>query len=375
MNINREYKNLSRNIHAPEQLKAKVLESVARNEPEKKTAAGRYSRGWSFVQKAAAAAVLAVVLPVTAFAAVKGLGLLEYLENRGMRDIEAVGELRNDTTEMTVSAFEATVDEQGIVTVRNHYAEYTVLEAVADSETIYLSAKVEPLDDSYFLVPEGIFNASVGCLGIEGLDAVADQPIEEYIESIGKTQVTASVGYWIEESHLDGAEDFRYGEDGTLYIFYSAYNLSGSKDITLKCAGLAVTEGMNLADRVEFEVQLTDKSTSTKTAYSVFDPKTVSDTGIQINSLVVEETEMGLYATFTFTAADAKFTNIVFMLVDASGEELAHLPDVLGSGTIDNGDGTFSRTVNYQKPASMEGLQFIIRDFSGDVNYGPYSFE
>ena len=40
------------------------------------------------------------------------------------------------------------------VSYKNQYAEYTVLEAVVDKQSIYVSAKVEPLYDSYFLVPE-----------------------------------------------------------------------------------------------------------------------------------------------------------------------------------------------------------------------------
>ena len=368
----RDYSDLSRQIHAPEDLKAKVLWQAAGTRKRKN---GRYSRGWSFVQKAAAAAVLIVVLPLTAYAAAKGMGLTDYLAERGMKDIQAVEELSNSASELSFPSTETTAGEQGIATFRNHYAEYSILEAVCDSETIYLAARVKPLSEEYFLIPQCILvdEQSVDSLGLEG---VSGGTVSEYADAHGLTLVQSSVGYRIGESHLDGSEDFRYDSDGTLYLYFSAKNLSESKDITLKCAGLAATETMSVADRVEFDVQLTNKSTSVSgMVCTSIDPKAEEETGILLNSIRIEESEMGLYATFSFTSTNAKFSDITFKLVDASGKELPYLPGEVGTGTIDNGDGTFSRTNNYQKPDAMEGLQFIIRDFSNAIDYGPYSFE
>lgn len=374
-----EYTDLCENIRAPKELKAKVLETAIKqgSKHREKVRAGRYSRGWSFVQKAAVAAILFIVLPVTAYAAVKGLGLTDYLAERGMQDIEAVEQLSNTPTESGSSDSETSDDVQGLAFCSTSHAEFTLLEAVCDSETIYLAAKAEPAADSYFLIPqylEGDYSVEY-LLGMEGLD---EGTINEYAASQGKTLMVAGVGYEVDGSILTGGEDYRYDENGNLYYYFSAHNSSGSKDISMKFKGrsYAPEASFEEIERVECETKLIDKSTAiAQLVYTTFDPNVFSDTGIQINSLTFEETEMGMYATFNFTTTEAKFTEIDFRIVDASGKELAYLPLEIGSGTIDNGDGSFSRTTNYQKPASMDGLQFIIRDLNNTVNYGPYTFE
>lgn len=361
----RDYTELSQKIHAPEELKVKVLQSAAESSrSRKKISAGYYSRGWGFVMKAAVAALLAVTIPVAAYAAAKSMGLTDWLAAFGMQDVQAVEELTN-------SGLELSGGKEGS-SYRNSYAEYSILEAVCDSQTIYLAAQVKPIDSSYFLVPQYIMEEdSVLNLRIDGL---TEGTVGEYVASQGMSLVYAGVGYYNGESHLDGGEDFRYGNDGTLYYYYSAQNISGSKDITLKCSGYAYTAEMSVPDRVEFEVTLFDKSSVTDTVYVNIDPAAASETGIQINKLKIAETEIGLYATFTFVKDNANFEDITLKLLDAAGKELKYMPIIAGSGIMDNGDGTCSVTMYYQKPDSMDGLQFAIRDYSNDVNYGPYSF-
>lgn len=354
-----EYTNLSQKIHAPEELKAKVLQSAAESgRSRKKASAGCSSRGWGFVMKAAVAALLAVTIPVAAYAAAKSMGLTDWLTASGMQDVQNVEKLTNSGLEGS--------------SYRNGYAEYSILEAVCDSQTIYLAAQVKPIDSSYFLVPQYIMEEdSVSNLGIDGL---TEGTVGEYAASLGKSLVYAGVGYYNGENHLDGSEDFRYGNDGTLYYYYSAQNISGSRDITLKCSGYAYTTGMSVADRAEFEVTLFDKSSATETLYTNMEPAAASETGIQVNKLKIAETEIGLYAAFTFVKDNANFEDITFALLDAAGQELRYMPGIAGSGMVDNGDGTCSVTMYYQKPDSMDGLQFAIRDSGNDVNYGPYSF-
>lgn len=361
----KEYSDVSAQIHAPEALKHKVLQEARQIRMEQKNK-GQCGRGWSFVHKAAVAAVLAAALPVTAFAVAKGMGLMDHLREQGMQNVEIVQELANSGAELSG-------DEQAN-SYKNKYAEYTIFEAVCDSQSIYLAAKVEPLDDRTLLLPQYIMpEDNAANLGIEG---VSEGTVKDYAESLGKQIAYAGVGYSIGESHLDGSEDFAFGEDGALYYYYSAQNISGEKNITLKCTGTGYDESMEFTsiDRVEFVVRLTDKSSTTDgMVYASMDPKAYEETGIQINSLTFEETEMGLYATFNFSVADARFVDVGFKLVDGAGKELVWLPG-LGSGTIENGDGTFRRTLYYQMPDSVEGMQFLICDFGNAVNYGPYSF-
>lgn len=362
----KDYTDVSSQIHVPQELKHKVLMEARQSRTEQRSME-RYRRGWGFVQKAAVAAILAAALPVTAFAVAKGMGLMDHLRQRGMQDVETVQELANSGAELS--------NDVQANSYENKYAKFTILEAVCDSQSIYLAAKAEPLDNETFLLPQYIMpEDNAANLGIAG---ITEGTVKEYAESLGKKIAYASVGYSIGGSHLDGAEDFRYGENGELYYYYSAQNISGEETITLKCTGTGYDESMEFEsiDRVEFVVRLTDKSsTSDGVVYAAIDPKAYEETGIQINSLSIAETEMGLYATFNFDAADAKFLDIEFKLVDEAGNELSRLPGI-GSGTIENGDGTYSRTCYYQHPDSIDGVKFLIWDFGNEVDYGPYTFE
>lgn len=360
----KDYSEISEQICAPEELKRRVLKEARKTRAEHNKT--QHTRGWSFARRAAVAAILALALPVTAFAAAKGWGLLDYLQERGMQNVEQMEELVNRGEEMS-----ADVQPNSYL---NKYAKYTVLEAACDARTMYLAAKVEPLDDETLLLPQYIMpEDKVVNLKIEG---VTEGTVAEYAEALEKKIAYAGVGYFIGGNHLDSGEDFAYGEDGALYYYHSAQNISGEDSITLKCMGTGYDESMTMEsiDRVEFVVQLKNKSSDSHAeTFTVFDEKAYEDTGIQINTLTLEETEIGLYATVCFTAADAKFVDVDFKLVNGNGTELVRMPGV-GGGTVENGDGSLSRTLYYQAPENTEGLQFVIRDFGSGQEYGPYTF-
>lgn len=233
----REYKELSQQIHAPEELKDKVFEAAAHGTP-KRTA----GRGWSLLSRVAVAAVLAVVLPVTAYAAVDGSGLLDYITRWNSRV---------DADIPIVSLEEPTY--------RNSFAEYTVLEAAWDSEKVYVAAKIQPLDDNNLLVPQFVMEEeSVTVLQIDG---VTEGTVAEYAASLGKKLVYADIAYESTEGHLnDTSYWFKCMADGTLYYYCTAPIAFEGEELTLKCFGLAYTEEMTLAERVEFETQLEKKS-------------------------------------------------------------------------------------------------------------------
>lgn len=380
-----EYTNLSQKIHAPEELKAKVLQSAAESSrSRKKASAGHYSRGWSALQKAAAAAVaavLAVTLPIAGYAAVNGLGLKDYLAQRGMQDVQAVDELTNSgeeiaanqptsATQEPTSATQEQAEDKGLVTYSNQYAKYTILEAALDSETVYLAARITPLDDSYFLVPNCIgWNEPASGLQIEG---TTEGTVEQYAASQGKVPVTVSVGATGEVSN-GSAQDFRYNEDGSMNYYWIGQNPSGEKEITLNCAANGTRGNIEPDNRIEFDLQLKDKSSAKEKIYRSFDPAAFDETGVQVTELTLKQTEIGLYATFTFRTDNAKINGIFFKILDANGEELDTLPLVSGGARVDSG-GISTCRVFYQIPDTLDGLQFAIRDVWESINYGPYSF-
>ena len=383
-----DYTELNEEIHAPKELKDRVLLVAVQNGGKMKKGKGHYSRGWSVLQKAAAVAILVVCLPVTAYAAVKRFGLMDYLSQRGMEELLGAEQLVITPSELYVDATEGTVaetdSEDGAVYYSTKYAKYTILEAICDSQTIYLAAQVKPLGD-YFLIPQYL-SPEDSVANLTGLEYLYDEnpgmTIGEYAASKGKNVAYAGVGYKVnqngEEVPMTGGEEYRYDADGTLYYYFTTQNISGSDEFTLKCTGNGYEQGAGIEEieRVAFDVKIASKSNdAADTVYTSIDPEVKEETGIQVHSLTLAETEMGLYATFRYSITEAKFEDIFFKLVDPNGEDLSSLPGTSGTGSISNGDGTFSCTVNYQKPASLDGLQFMIRDLGNSVNYGPYSFE
>ena len=188
MKTYRDYTELSQKIHAPEQLKARVLQASLQNSRHRERP-GRYSRGWSIAQKAAAAAILlAVCLPVTAYAAVKGLGLKEKLAQWGMQDIQAVEDLSVSASELSGGATEdaipdtaqtsASQEKPGVYSDR--FAKYSFEEAVLDSKTVYIAAKITPVDNNYRLIPDVAFSDDVFTV-----DGVTVGTAEEYAASQG----------------------------------------------------------------------------------------------------------------------------------------------------------------------------------------------
>ena len=299
------------------------------------------------------AACLVLSLGIVAYAT-GFFGLVDYLRNRGL-DAEVVESLTNDVSVDTVS-------------YKNQYAEYTVLEAVVDNQSIYVSAKVEPLD-----VPESVFmDDPVAWLGIPGLENDRT-PVKQYVESLGKTYVQVSLGCTLGDEIITTMKDFSYGEDGTLYLYTGNENPSGNPNITVNCIGAAVTEGMSVADKVEFEVRLENKSTSEIQSFTSFDDAVFADTGITVKSLNIEETEMGLYVSFDFENEGDKIGTdaVSFKIYTADGTELRYLPGT-GGTVSDNGNGSFEATMSFQKPVSIDGLMFGIRDVFNAINYGPY---
>lgn len=372
----REYGDLTREIHAPERLKMEVLEAARASEkPQKAQKPGRYSRGFSFVQKAAVAAVLLLAIPLTAYAATKAMGLKDYLEKRGFKDLQVVDSLTNTFATEGPEAAEpgAKKDDSEVKpqsSVKNDYAEYTVLEAVCDQNMLYLRAQIKPVSDKYFLMPgDWGSNDDVGYLNIEGVSGCS---IGEYAKSQGKTLVSVSVGYWYGEDFLAGSYESQYQPDGTILFYHSAQNIAEGKEFTLRCTGSAVSNDMTINEHTEFEITVTDNSTSQQTELgSEFDPKIKEELGLTMVSLDAEDTEMATY--FNFTWKDGSWEGYNFEVVDAKGNELPHLPDQIGTGILDNGDGTFSEKLFYQKVGSLEGLRFRIKSWEhGGDWFGPY---
>lgn len=381
MKLNNDYARTVEKIHVPQALKEQVL-AAAREQAagEGKSRPGKYRARPRLLPRLTAAAILLVLLPVAAYAALRYTDLKEYLSRSGMEDLQAVEEMNALVQTTAPEGQTRQTEDDGYTWYENAYARCAVTEAVCDSGSIYLAALIQPVSEDFFLIPSGVFlDDAVGNLGLPGVTSM-DQTVAEYAASLGKTPVSVSVGYWWQENYLGGAQDFQCYEDGSVSIFFSAANITGQTQFALDCALVSVTENMdmeeNLAVRKEFQIQIRDQSTIQETTFTQFDPALAEDLGAELEllSVTLEQTEMGVYASFRYREAEGS-EGFNFALLDSAGQELPGLPAGGGYDHRENEDGTFTETKAYQNPDSLEGLTFRVRRFADGEVFGPYTFE
>ena len=345
--------------------------SLMKEEPEMKK-----KKSTRVIRNLLIAAVLVSVLAVTALAAGNGFGLRDYLSELGMKNTEAVEKLSGvpagdpGSESGQPSAGEQDVPANGDegVSFWNRYAKYTVSEAVLDPNALYVSVKISPLDSETILVPDIAFDEDI--VTADG-KTLADLRNGENAAKL----VYAGVRLDNSDGSVEGlGYSFKFDKEGNLYYYISGQNTYEGAELSIHCTGLARTEEMSLAERVEFDVTLTNKSTeSIKSEAEIVDPLKVCDeTGIRMGNISCEETELGVYITISYSTAYTQYEYLSMWLVGPDGKELPRLPGV-SFQREEISDGSYCQTLAYQKLESMEGLQLVIKDVWGDTIFGPYS--
>lgn len=345
--------------------------SLTKEEPDMKK-----KKSTRVIRNLLIAAVLVSVLTVTALAAGNGFGLRDYLSELGMKNTEAVEKLSGvpagdpGTESGQPSAGEQDVPANGDegVSFWNRYAKYTVSEAVLDPNALYVSVKISPLDSETILVPDIAFDEDI---------VTADGKTLADLRNGENTAKLVYAGIRLDNS--DGSVEgigysFKIDKEGNLYYYISGQNTYEGAELSIHCTGLARTEEMSLAERVEFDVTLNNKSTeSIKFEAEIVDPLKVCDeTGIRMGKISCEETELGVYITISYSTAYTQYEYLSMWLVGPDGKELPRLPGV-SFQREEISDGSYCQTLAYQKLESMEGLQLVIKDVWGDTSFGPYS--
>lgn len=385
------YSRLSQEIHAPEALKNKVLVQAARQ--SKKQKKGQYLRPMHVMKKVAiAAAVLAVTIPVTAFGVARSMGLVDHQRqsNQDPKIVEAMESLM-----VTTPAAEEGQTQQYLASAKDDMAEYRVLEAVCDSNSLYIHTQVVPLRDDVMFIDQWVTpDGPVGDMSIPG---VTEGTAEEYAASLGKKLCYASLTPQFGDTVINGwgvmAES---APDGSLHLYGSGTNPSGQRDFTISFSGFTYApdnmEIVPVEERTSFTAKLQDKSTSEETVYKRFqayDPKSPDlekELGIVIDSLTMKKTELGMYATFTYHLTDEVLAGLEEEVRKAQAENPAYLASEVknqhlvgftmldengayfqttgadgGShGIVDNGDGTYSYTDSIPMVDSVDNLKFEV---------------
>ena len=344
--------------------------SLMKEEPEMKK-----KKSTRVIRNLLIAAVLVSVLAVTALAAGNSFGLKDFLSELGMKDTEAVEKLSvvpegHGTESGQPSGGEQDAPENGEegVSFWNRFAKYTVLEAVLDQNSLYMSVKISPLDSETILVPDIAFDEDI--VTADG-KTLADLRNGENAAKL----VYAGVRLDNSDGSVEGlGYSFKFDKEGNLYYYISGQNTYEGAELSIHCTGLARTEEMSLAERVEFDVTLTNKSTeSIKFEAEIVDPLKVCDeTGIRMGNISCEETELGVYITISYSTAYTQYEYLSMWLVGPDGEELPRLPGA-SFQREEISDGSYCQTLAYQKIESMEGVQLVIKDVWGDTCFGPYS--
>ena len=345
--------------------------SLMKEEPEMKK-----KKSTRVIRNLLIAAVLVSVLAVTALAAGNGFGLRDYLSELGMKNTEAVEKLSGVPAGVPgTESGQPTAGEQDVpangdegVSFWNRYAKYTVSEAVLDLNALYVSVKISPLDSETILVPDIAFDEDI--VTADG-KTLADLRNGENAAKL----VYAGVRLDNSDGSVEGlGYSFKFDKEGNLYYYISGQNTYEGAELSIHCTGLARTEEMSLAERVEFDVTLTNKSTeSIKFEAEIVDPlKVCEETGIRMGKISCEETELGAYITISYSTAYTQYEYLSMWLVGPDGKELPRLPGV-SFQREEISDGSYCQTLAYQKLESMEGLQLVIKDVWGDTIFGPYS--
>ena len=317
-----------------------------------------------------AAAVL-VLIPVVAFAATKGFGLLDYLGEKGVKDPDGLEGLTPGPQGMFSDSDSAGEIADNGVWFTAGKAKFTVLESLHDKETVYLLARVVPASDDVFLIPQYLGRAD-STKQLEGLDEIPEGTVEQYAGYLGKGLGVGLVGYSANGSHLDGTEDYIYGPDGSLYYYYTAA-LPSDGNVTIECRGIFYQDLEEATDKetVEFSIVLREASESEITAYGTFDEAIKEETGLEMRTVTLEQTDLGYYATFEFLTDDPG--DLTVLLTDRDGNTLPSIPGNTGSGLTELGDGAYSITVTCLTPEKGTKLHFTVYDIAEGIKYGPYS--
>ncbi len=345
--------------------------SLTKEEPEMKK-----KKSTRVIRNLLIAAVLASLLAVTAMAVGNSFGLRDYLSELGLKDTEAVEKLSVVPTEAPGTAFGQTSDgeqdapdngDEG-VSFWNQFAKYTVSEAVLDRNSLYVSVKISPLDSDTILVPDIAFDEDVVTADGKTLTDLRNG------EDAAKL-IYAGVRLDNSDGSVEGlGYTFKFDDEGNLYYYVSGQNTYEGTEPSIHCTGLARTEDMPLAERVEFDVTLSNKSIeSIKYEAEITDPgKVYEEIGIRMGKIGCEETELGVYISISYSAADSQYEYLSAWLVGPDGKELPRLPGVSFQAE-QLSDGSYNQTLAYQKLESTEGVQLVIKDVWGDKCFGPYS--
>ena len=258
------------------------------------------------------AAILVSMLAVTAYAA-RRFGLKEWLSELGMTNMEEL-----DAISVTIQPQEETLTYDWAT----NDAAFVVQEAILDDNSLYVAARIVPMDENCILVPDIAFDED-----IVTSDGLTLTELRETKASI----VYAGIRCENSDGSVDGlGYSFKIGDNGDFYYYISGQNTYRKDSFELPWRGLSHTGTIESKECVDFSVMLHNKSNTTEKIICIPEERVFSETEVQVNSISFSETELCIYVTFNYTLPEEKYEFLSLRLIGTDGKELSSLPGFSG---------------------------------------------
>ena len=391
-----------------------------------KTHPGKYAKKSKMGRKILVAAIVAA-LALAGCAAVVHYrhSLIQDLKDNTLQNPEGYEALLVTAPQTEVSEAANTNTEPELVplaSAKDDVAEYQVLEAILDSESLYFHERIVPLQDDVIFIDQQVMPDDP----VEMLEnpELTGCTIQEYADSQGKKLVYARLGEIFDANIINGwGMHAKTDTDGSLHIYGSGNNPSSTREMHISFEGFTYEpkDSGPFLNRTSFDLTLRDESTSQETVYRTFrawdpeSPDIEKDLGFIVDSLTMKKTELGIYATFRYhptpelqkkidgaiaeaqkvkyekgetnadglpmeVACSADFIRsqylISFSMLDEQGEYFKTTgPSGGRNGIVDNGDGSYSYTYSIPMVENMGNLKFRVLTGDGDMEkVGTYAF-
>ena len=315
----------------------------------------------SYIKVAAITLVCILSLGTTAYAAAKYFGLVDFFGKKGLVEYETTEKLTQEK-----------MAEQGY-SASNEYATYTLKEALVDKELIYMVVEVAPKSDSYLLAMQDCSpEDSVMNLFIDG---VTEGSVQEYADEHGKELVLVGMGLFKDEELISCVHDAKGTTDGKLYYCITATNGFGVSELDLKFTGsarLSSAQTMEDISRCSMDITLRDYSSQEEKAYMPVMENEWRDSGFDLDTIVVKETELGVYATYVYKVEQLKEDQYIgFILSDTGGNKFDYMPYYINGGEEILDNGYHKVTYAYQKPKNVSDLHLYISGVAEELDEIP----
>lgn len=338
-----------------------AFEHLAELKKENKKNKVRYLFEHSYIKVAVITLVCILSLGTTVYAAAKYFGLMDFLGKTGIMESESVEKLTWEKME-----------EQGY-RASNEYATYTLKEALVDKELIYMLVEVAPKSESYLLAMQDCSpEDSVMNLGIDG---VTEGTVQEYADELGKELVLVGMALFKDEELVSCVHDAKGTTDGKLYYCITATNGFNLNELKLKFTGSArLSSGITMEDisRCSLDITLRDYSGQEEKIYLPAMKNGWEDGRIDLKTIEVRETELGLYVTYIYKAEQLEEEQYIgFVLSDTEGNKFNYMPYYINGGEEILDNGYHKVTYAYQKPENVSDLHLYISGVAEELDEIP----